>query len=270
MRASLLLSSVALGAALLLTSGRATAQVVDSTSVEPPKQELNALPPDAPTPQPTRPRQVLTPQPQPQQVTPPPATDPGTFQPARPAQPNVLPQPAKRPIPGSVGKTVETVPIREKSKWFVTGNPDLGFGGGSGISVFNVGLSALFGYRLTDRFAIGPGLTYQYSSIRGNGFSTSYSNVGARVFGQAIVTENIFVHAEAEALRTPSIDRLGYLDLSRRVTIYSQFAGLGYRQHISERAAFDIMVLYNFAQFETRYLYGQPEFRFNLLFDLGK
>ena len=261
MRASLLLSSAALAAALLLTGSRATAQV-DSTGQT--KPELNALPPDEPI---ALPPGNIKQQGQDATLEATPAA-PGTFQPARPAQPAAVPAPARRPVPTDAGTPVIVKPERARSKWFVTGNTDLGFSGNNRYSVFNIGLSALIGYRITDRFAVGPGITYQHTSIKGPGFSDSYSNVGGRIFGQALITDNIFVHAEAEALRTAPIDRFGFLDLSRRITVNSQFAGLGYRQRMGERAALDIVVLYNFNSFENRYLYGQPEIRFNLLFDL--
>ncbi|MBC7447319.1 MAG: hypothetical protein H7330_04615 [Hymenobacteraceae bacterium] len=270
MRVSLLLSSAAFAGMLLLTGGQAYAQV-DSTDQA--KPELNALPPDRP---------VLDPTPLPPaggtvrptgeaQPTPAPAAPGGVFQPARPAQPMAVPAPARRPTPAELGTPVtpEVVrPAREKSKWFVAGNPDLGFRGSNGASSFSIGLAALLGYRLTDHFAIGPGLTYQYIAIKGPGFSESFSNVGARVFGQALVTDNIFVHAEMEALRTPAVDRAGYLDLARRITVNSTFAGLGYRQHMGQRAAFDIVILYNFNYADNYFIYNQPEFRFNFLFDL--
>lgn len=260
MRASLLLASAALTGGLFFAGGRAAAQV-DSTGQT--KPELNALPPDTPLPSGAGRNQS---EPQLQAVPP-----TGTFEPARPAQPTAVPAPARRPAPTDAGTPVapELVkPPSTRTKWFVTGNPDLGFRGSNGYSVFNIGLTALFGYRITDRFAVGPGITYQYVSIKEPGFSTSYSNVGGRIFGQFIITEHIFAHAEIEALRTAPVDRFGFLDLSRRITVNSQFAGLGYRQPMGDHAAFDITVLYNFSQFENRYVYGQPEFRFNFLIDL--
>lgn len=262
MRFSLLLSSTALAGALLLTSGRAAAQV---DSVHQIKPSLNDLPPSEPEP-------FVTPLPggsnpkQHDQVAP--AATPGTFQPARPAQPSVVPTPAKRPLPTDVGTQVPD-PVketkRERSKWFVAANPALGFSSIQGFSYFNAGLTALFGYRVTDRFAIGPGLNYQYSSINGTGFS----NVGARVFAQGLLTDNIFIHAEHEALRVevPLVDNFGRLT-TYRTTVNSTFGGLGYRQPIGSRAAFDIMLLYNFSREENFFIYGQPEFRFNFLFDL--
>ncbi len=264
MRAPLLLFSFTL-AALLLTRQGAVAQTDSTEQVKP---ALNSLPPDRPVlnPVPTLPPAGSG--------TPAPAGGgaPGTFQPARPAQPTAVPAPARRAVPEDAGSAVPQQSVtlgRGPSRWFVAGNPDLGFSASGGYSFFNVGLSTLLGYRITERFAIGPGLTYQYSSISGLGVqSIRYSSIGARLFGQALITDNIFAHAEIEALRTPLVDRLGILYPDRRALVQSTFAGLGYRQAMGSRAALDIMVLYNFNRTENYYIYGQPEFRFNLLFDL--
>ncbi len=269
MRASLLLAFAAFTGGLLLSGGGAVAQVDSTQQVKP---ELNALPPDRPALDPVPVPPSGSPDRPVQQATPAQQAPSGTFQPARPAQPLAVPAPARRPTPTDVGTPVapELVkPAQEKSKWFVTGNPDLGFSSSSGVNFFNVGLSALLGYRVTERFAIGPGLTYQYSSISVAGFSKSFSNIGGRVFGQALITDNFFIHAEHEALRVevPLIDNLGQLS-TYRATVNSDFAGLGYRQHMGQRAAFDITVLYNFSSANNYFVYGQPEFRFNFLIDL--
>lgn len=259
---------------LLLSAGAARAQV------EPTKPELNTLPPDRPvldaTPQPTTPR---TP---PRQDVPPPQPTPanpsGTFTPARPPQPNALPDPAKRPAPENVGTVKPEAPtdkpgLLPADKYFITGNPDLGFSSSNGVSFFNVGLAAMLGYRVTDRLALGPGIVYKYTSYGGYGFS----NIGGRIFGQALITDNIFIHAEHEIMRAevPTI-LIGVLPsgqtqailLTERKTVNSTFGGLGYRQHMGSRAALDILLLYNFSYDTNYFLYGQPEFRFNLTFDL--
>ena len=166
MRFSHLFSSAAVVAALLL-AGQASAQV-DTTGVKP---QLDALPPLEEPP-------LLPPMGNPKQSMDnmPPAASPqtapeGTFQPARPAQPKATLPAAKRPVPEGVGSPVPTTSEKESgsSKWFVTGNPDLGFSSSYGYRFFGVGVAAMLGYRITDRFAAGPGLVYNYSSISGNG-----------------------------------------------------------------------------------------------------
>ena len=268
MRASLLLPSLALAGALLLTGSRAVAQV-DSTNQA--KPELNALPPDRPALDPTPLPPVSPTAPATPRAVPTPSAPPGTFQPARPAQPSAVPPPAVRPVPTDAGvATPAPAPAPGPAKWFVTGNPDLGFGNNGDYSFFSVGLAALFGYRFTDRLAAGPGLTYQYSLLNGTGFS----NVGARVFGQFLISDYIFAHVEYEKLSAKLLDYDKSVAtrtlVTYRTTVSSLFAGLGYRQQLGSRTALDFLVLYNFNRLENSFVYGQPEFRFNLLFDLGK
>ena len=258
MRFSVFITAALLGSGLTLAGHRATAQTqVDSTGQGRP--ELNALP-DVAAPLPP----LANPKQQRDNVAPD-TNEPGTFQPARPAQPAAVPAPAKRPVPANAGQQVQTTPVRVRSKWFVAGNPDIGFSSGNGVSYFNIGLATLLGYRITDRLAVGPGLTYQYSSISATGFSRKFSNVGARIFAQGLITDNIFIHAEHEILRAETLR----VDLSTyRTTLNSTFAGIGYRQSFGGRTAFDIMALYNFNYSENSFVYGQPEIRFNFLFDV--
>ena len=52
-------------------------------------------------------------------------------------------------------------------------------------------------------------------------------------------------------------------------SIESPLVGAGYRQQFSDRAAADILILYNFNDsFES--LYPNPVIRFNFLFNIGK
>ncbi len=261
-------------AGLLLTSGTARAQVTP-TPPPPDKPVLDALPPLEPT---TTPRPVLRNEygeperdeprpPQPGQV------DDG-FRPARPPQPTQVPT-ATRPVaptggtptaPPATAPPVETA----EPKWFVGGNPTLGFTSAYGVSYFNAGVAALLGYRVNDKIAIGPGLTYQYASYGGVGTT----NIGARAFGQFLISDAVFAHVEHEVLRADVPYQIftsssTYRIEIRKRTFNSSFAGLGYRQYLGSRTMLDFMVLYNFNRSENALVYGQPEFRFNLLFNLN-
>ncbi len=80
-----------------------------------------------------------------------------------------------------------------------------------------------------------------------------------------MITDQFFVHAEHESLRYQGLLQ----DLSTfRTTVNSDFAGLGYRQQMGSRAAFDVVLLYNFSLDNNYFVYNQPEFRFNFLIDL--
>lgn len=270
---------VAVGCAglLLLTGGAARAQVAPTSPPPPPdKPVLDALPPLEPT---TSPRPVLRNEyGEPERDEPRP-TQPGQvddgFRPARPAQPTQVPTPAARPMAPTVGTPAPAPPAAPpvettEPKWFVGGNPTLGFNSSGGISYFNAGFAGLLGYRLNDKIAVGPGLTIQYASYSG----TSTVNYGARAFGQFLITEAIFAHVEHEVLQA----QVPKIILTSPTTVQitpenkvfnSSFAGLGYRQYLGARSMLDIMVLYNFNRSDNYRIYGQPEFRFNLLFNLN-
>lgn len=270
---------VAVGCAslLLLTGGAARAQVAPTSPPPPPdKPVLDALPPLEPT---TAPRPVLRNEyGEPERDEPRP-TQPGQvddgFRPARPAQPTQVPTPAARPMAPTVGTPTPALPAAPpvettEPKWFVGGTPAISFSSQNGVSYFNIGAAALLGYRLTPKLAIGPGFTYRYASYGGVGLT----NYGVRGFAQFLITEAVFAHVEHEVLRADDIQVLGqqgstlYVNIKRK-TFNSSFAGLGYRQYLGARTMLDIMVLYNFNRTENYLFYSQPEFRFNLLFNLN-
>jgi len=51
--------------------------------------------------------------------------------------------------------------------------------------------------------------------------------------------------------------------------VQTPLAGIGYRSQISNRAAADIVLLYNF-QDNYNSIYPNPVIRFNFLFNIGK
>ncbi|GAB2942176.1 hypothetical protein GCM10027048_03350 [Hymenobacter coalescens] len=295
-----LLLVAALSAAGLLFTTEAQAQRTDTTYVKP---QLPTGPPMAPPPRPATPApaqptpaqpqqpvpqqpvrpsggidddgrtaQPLPGTPRPQPATPAPVGRPtGIDDDGRPAQP--LPTDGS-PVPGAV-----TVPERKPSKYFLYTNFNLGLSSSYDITQFNVGASPAIGYRVTDKFAIGPGITYTFNNFSlsrdaqavGYPSNISCNNIGVKAFAQYIVYKQFFVHAEYEVTRAqlvPSPIVLGGPYKFNR-TITSPLAGVGYRSPLGERAALDITVLYNFND-GIENIYGQPVIRFSLLFDLGK
>ncbi|WP_299821561.1 hypothetical protein [uncultured Pontibacter sp.] len=132
------------------------------------------------------------------------------------------------------------------------------FGGSFGLqfgTYTNISLLPVLGYKVTDKFSVGPGFVYHF--IRSGG--QSFQNFGGKVFAQhevlggVINSGAILVHAEYEGLsyenywRTPN----GTYELTRR-TIYTPLAGVGYRQSAG-RASFDMLLLYNFNEVDSPY-----------------
>ena len=223
---------------------------------------------------------------------PPPAPPRPTTAPTRVPEPEpaTAPAPTSAPQPTADSPSGLELPGREKerqaaqtkaelnSRLFIYTGFGLGYSSYGGTSQFSSSLSPALGIRLTDRLAVGPGLSYAYnnygfSNRAGNKVaSISTSSFGVKVFGQYRVIDQFLVHAEFENTRAQllEIDANGYI--TGRVitrTVQTPLVGVGYRQQFSNRAAADILVLYNF-QDNFNSIYSNPVIRFNFLFNIGK
>lgn len=243
------------------------------------KPVLNSAPP-GPPPAPPRP---AAPVPAP---TPAPTTAPA---PTTTPAPTSLPEPTEAPSPNAPsglelpGREQERKAAQQKAetntRLFIYSGFGLGYSSLYGTSQFDVSASPALGIRINDRLAVGPGLSYAYSSF---GFSNSAGqsvgslstkSIGVKVFGQFRVIDQFLVHAEFENTRAQflEVDPSGSFYTGRVVTrtVQTPLAGLGYRQQFSNRAAADILVLYNFQDDYNR-IYSNPVIRFNFLFNIGK
>lgn len=219
----------------------------------------------------------------PRPVAPAPAPTPAT-------EPATAPAPASFPEPTRDAPSGLQLPQREQerkaaqqkaetnTRLFIYSGFGLGYNSYAGYSQFNGSISPALGIRLNDRLSIGPGFSYTYNNF---GFannagqkvaSISTTSVGVKVFGQFRVVDQFLVHAEYESTRAQLLeqDANGYLTggvVTR--TIQTPLAGLGYRQQFSNRAAADILLLYNF-QDSYNSIYSNPVIRFNFLFNIGR
>jgi hypothetical protein len=256
-----------LGAVALLAPGRSLAQD---------KPVLNTAPIVVPAPAPVTP----TPAPVPVQPTTPTET-PTTPAPTTPPANNL-------PTPDVYSPSGFELPEREQkrkalqqhadqyTKMFVYSGIGLGYSSYYGLSNFNFSISPALGYRVSDRFSIGPGISYAYNyygADNGRGGTTSFntSSFGVKGFAQLMVIDQFFVHAEYEVTRAEflAVDNFGYLTggkVSR--SVQTPLLGAGYRSQISNRAAADIVLLYNF-QDNYNSIYPNPVIRFNFLFNIG-
>lgn len=254
----------ALGSLALLAPSRAQAQE---------KPVLNTAP-SVPTPAP-----VLTPVPA---VVPSAPLDTVRRRPAAAQPTEALPTPSYNSPSGF------DLPERERkrqalqqhaemySKYFVYTGLGLGYTSYYGISQFSFSMSPAIGYRVTERFAIGPGISYAYNNY---GYDTSInttqhisaSSFGVKVFAQYIVYKQFFAHAEYESTRAefPTYYSNGAPTGEKAsVQVQTPLLGVGYRSQISNRAAADILLLYNFKDDYTS-IYPNPVVRFNFLFNIG-
>ena len=215
---------------------------------------------------------------------------------ATPAPATPAPEPAPAPVPEAAPPSPSApsgleLPGREKerkaaqdraetnTRFFIYSGFGLGYSSFNGTSQFDISASPAVGVRINDRLAVGPGLSYAYSNY---GFSNSAGrsvgslstkSIGVKVFGQFRVIDQFLLHAEYENTRAQllELDPSGRYFTGRVVTrtVQTPLAGIGYRQQFSNRAAADILVLYNFQDDYNR-IYSNPVIRFNFLFNIGK
>lgn len=261
-----LLFPLLLGAVALLTPGRSLAQekpVLNSAPIVIPAQPAPA---PAPVPVDTTRRRPARPT-----YTPPAGYDaPQTPQPST-SSPSGLELPGREQARKAAQEHAD-----QFSKYFIYTGLGLGYSSVYGFSNFNFSASPALGYRVNDRFSIGPGISYSYNyygSDNGNGTSSSVntSSFGVKAFAQFMVVDQFFVHAEYEYTRA---ELLGFDQYNRYVgilrrNVQTPLAGVGYRSQISNRAAADIVLLYNF-QDNYNSIYPNPVLRFNFLFNIGR
>ena len=161
------------------------------------------------------------------------------------------------------------------SKFYFGGNLGLMFGTYTVIDI-----SPLVGYKVTERFHVGTGLTYTYykfktdGDINGSG-SVSYSTsiYGGRLFTRFFFAPNLFVHAEDELISLELPDEgiyaaTGQIANVSRQWLNSVLVGGGYGYGFgSDGPAISIMVLFRANhEFDKFYPYQNPIIRIGLGF----
>ena len=125
------------------------------------------------------------------------------------------------------------------NKLFVGGN--VGFQAGSGYT--SVNFAPMVGFKLTDDIAVGVGASYLFlkqrivSQTYNYNFSTHV--FGGSVFARYFVFENVFAHAEYEALNLATYD-----SFNKRKTIGSLLVGGGYMQQMGGHFSTSLTVLW--------------------------
>lgn len=130
-----------------------------------------------------------------------------------------------------------------KDRFVVGGNVGAQFGQQTYIE-----LSPIIGYKITDMFTAGVGLTYQYFSVNFNNpaFTDDYKAtvIGPRAFLQHDLIYNFFAHSEFEHTWV----KFSYEDAAigeATIDASAFFIGGGYNYMIGDNARFQIMILYD-------------------------
>ena len=162
------------------------------------------------------------------------------------------------------------------------------FGGGIGLSfgdVTSIALAPTVGYRITDNFAAGIGLGFQYYRVKDffevyNGADYEYFPLKSTFFypsvwARYVIYKNFFVHTEFEydmqrfKVYDASIDpNTGQFGAPVASTLsYNSPAvlvGAGLRQPISDRASFVLIALYDVIQNKYSPYKNRVDFRVGL------
>lgn len=143
------------------------------------------------------------------------------------------------------------------------------FGGNLGANfgtITFINVAPMVGFRITPRFSVGVGGTYQYWSDKR--FTPTYkqSIYGGSLFSRYMIAEdflgagNLFAHAEYENLfaKQPFQDPNTGLITEKTKSFPSFFIGGGLAIPIGSRSAFTISALYNPFYDEFNSLYASP------------
>ena len=135
------------------------------------------------------------------------------------------------------------------------GNFNLQFGD---FTIINI--SPLVGYMVTNRFSVGPGITYQYLKgeaidlFTGRIFRYDTNIFGARVFARYNITQQFFAYTEYESMRLDFPNENG--NGLEKDWVPGYFIGGGVFQPVGGRAGLGLTVLLNVLHDDRRSPYN--------------
>lgn len=185
-----------------------------------------------------------------------------TTEPVRPRQqPRLIEQPPQQ-NPVEVQKPEQDQ--EDKVKERVAPIDRLYFGGSFGLqfgTYTNISLLPIIGYKVTDRFSVGGGLVYHFRRA----YNTTLQNFGGRAFTQVEMVDvgdgAIIAHGEVEYISSEYFSPYTTYLYKEREAIALPMFGIGYRQRISDKASFDLLLLYNVRNDEFANPYSNPVIR---------
>lgn len=133
------------------------------------------------------------------------------------------------------------------------GGFSLGFSGGNDISLFQIGVSPMVGYKLFGEFSMGPRVSFLYTNVRarnyfgGNEVDTANPvSWAAGAFARYKFLQFLFAHVEYELENEayPVYGSSGDLEILRRQR-NNAYVGLGYNGNSGGPWGFEILLIYN-------------------------
>jgi long-subunit fatty acid transport protein len=150
----------------------------------------------------------------------------------------------------------------------------LGFSAGASSSLFQIGVSPLIGYKITDEFSIGPRFSFLYSHYRvedffGNVARANLVDYGVGAFTRYKIIRNFFIHLEygADNIESPVVPLQASGDqlVTARRLESNAFVGAGYNDG-NGVWGYDIYILYNVLLAENS-IRSPFDFRFGLTYN---
>jgi hypothetical protein len=158
-----------------------------------------------------------------------------------------------------------------------------GIGLGFGDGMFYGSISPVVGYAITDHFAAGVGLSYQYYS---NKYEPAYDYYGnylgtykmqssmyiGSLWARYVIWKNLFAQVEPQILNVDDYHD-AYLDYNGKVVnvkrewVPAALVGLGIRQPITDRASVILLAMYDVLQNSNTPYYRTIDFRIG--FNIG-
>lgn len=158
-----------------------------------------------------------------------------------------------------------------------------GIGLGFGDGMFYGSISPVVGYAITDHFAAGVGLSYQYYS---NKYEPAYDYYGnylgtykmqssmyiGSLWARYVIWKNLFAQVEPQILNVDDYHD-AYLDYNGKVVnvkrqwVPAALVGLGLRQPITDRASVILLAMYDIVQNPNTPYYRTIDF--NIGFNIG-
>lgn len=133
-------------------------------------------------------------------------------------------------------------------------------GGGLGLWVGNrttfVNIAPQVGYKITEKYSAGIGITYTYIQDRFYSPPFSLNIYGGSIFNRFIITDFLFAHGEYEILNGPWA-----FTSDRRFNLYNVWLGGGLRQRMGN-SSLNLMGLWNMNEtLYSRAYFPSPQIR---------
>ena len=131
-----------------------------------------------------------------------------------------------------------------KDRLWYGGGLNLGFGGSGNISSFQFGLSPMVGYKITDRFSVGPRISVDYNYIKGP--TVAWVNNGPQVKETGRQASGIVSYSGGVFARFKFVEMLfAHTEYGYEISKIVQAVGVGNQTYLLYDEATDKLVTFN-------------------------